>query len=174
MSGGVRPLYRVVESLIVSAASPGVVADLDALFDRVVDDLYSVEGGTTIRAGKFERHYPGVPVDAGNAQGVVALSGDGPRDVRPVLVAVTGVIDARVIVDKIPAVHVINVGIIVVYTVAGDFSGVLPNVVSEIRGVYVEAGVYYGDNRSRRAGGDVPGPRLPARRCPRQEYRRTC
>ena len=106
-----------------------------------------------------QRHQARGPAHAGHSAGVVAACRDGARDVGAVAVAVLGL---RVLVDEVPAVHVVDAPVAVVVEPVGlapatRLAGVRPQVGAEVGMGGVDPGVDHRDGHLRRAGGDVPG-----------------
>ena len=74
------------------------------------------------------------------------------------VVAVGRVVDARVVVGEIPAVHIIHIAVaVVVYAVARYLVDIDPDVAPEVRVVYVNPLVYDRDDGGRAPGGGAPG-----------------
>src|SRR5262249_24208377 len=104
---------------------------------------------------ELERHEADVPIDAGDADAVVADRPDGAGHVGAVAVVVHGV---AVVVHEVVAVDVIDVAVVVVVdAVAGDFAGVGPDVGGQVGVVVVDAALDDGDGDAAGAGGRVPG-----------------
>src|SRR3954453_2479546 len=101
VSHSICPVYGVEQGLREPSPTPGVVADLGAFSNRVVEGLDSVRGVSTVRSQELERHDPGSPVDANNAEVVVPFGSDRTGDMRAVIVACAAdwvaVVDARIV-----------------------------------------------------------------------------
>ena len=118
---------------------------------------------------ELEGHDLDVPVDAGDADAVVAHGADGAGDVRAVAVVVHRV---AVVVDEVVAVDVVDVAVaVVVDAVAGDLARVGPDVGGQVGVGVVDAGVDHGHDG--RAGCRWSGPRPRRRRCRRRRCRRS-
>jgi hypothetical protein len=129
--------------------------------DRIVDALDRIRGGAAAgdAAEKLERHEADAPGDAADAESVVADRADDSGDVR----AVTGVVRRRTgAVDRVDAVHIVDVAVaVVVAAVAGDLERVAPEVRDEIGVVEPDPGVDHRDDDLRRVGAHFPaGGRL--------------
>ena len=102
-----------------------------------------------------QRHHLARVRDADDADAVVADRGDRARDVRAVAVGVVGQV---VVVDEVPAVHVVDVAVaVVVDAVARDLARVRPDVGGEVGVVVLDPGVDDGDDDVGAAGRRVPG-----------------
>src|SRR5262249_42145509 len=76
-------------------AAPAVAGDAGAVIDGVADRLGRRKvAAVAVGAHELQGHDLGFPVDTHDAQGVVALRGDGAAGVRPVAVIVQRVVVA--------------------------------------------------------------------------------
>src|SRR5215210_1151546 len=106
---------------------------------------------------ELQRHDFSLPIDSGDADIVVALGRYRARDMGTVPVVPGGVKDRVVVVEEVPAVHVVHVAVpIVVDTVIRHFVLVDPNVVLQVRVLYVNACIYNGYDGARVPGRDSP------------------
>src|SRR5262249_36200554 len=96
-----------------------------------------------------------VPVDPGDAEGVVPRGADGAGGVGAVGVVVERI---GVVVDEVVAVVVVGEPVVVVVdAIIGDLPRVVPHVGGEVGVVVVDARVDVGDGDAAAAGGEVPG-----------------
>ena len=140
---------------IVGTAAPTVVGEFGSVGHRVV---HRVDGPGEVAAAigpeELEGHDLDTPIDAGNADAVVAHRADGARDVGAVAVVVHRV---SIVVEEIVAADVIDVAVaVIILAVAGDLARVGPDVGLQVGVVVVDAGVYDGHHRLAGAGGFVP------------------
>jgi hypothetical protein len=110
------------------------------------------------RAQELQRHELDVPVDAGDADAVVADRADDPCDVRAVAVVVIRVV---VVVDEVPAAPVVDIAVaVVVRAVRSAARTVLtvidPDISGEIRMCHVEARVKDSHHDAAAAGRSPP------------------
>ncbi len=141
-------------------AAPRCVDDLRAVCGRVRDrvDRLGVgpAGGTGGRAQELDRHDLHARRDARDPD-AVASRRDRAGDVGPVPVVV-GVVDGRVVVAEVPAVHVIGEAVpVVVLSIAGDLSGVDPLAAGEVGVGEIDPVVDDRHDLRRAAGRDLPG-----------------
>src|SRR5207247_9086046 len=104
-SGGVD---GAVNGRGIPRSAPGIVRNPGAVVGGIADgggDL-PVAGGVAVVVEDFHGHDRYLPVHAGYADAVVAHGADGARGVRPVAVAVEGVV---VVAGEIPADDVVHV-----------------------------------------------------------------
>ena len=150
---------RIGERLRVDVVRPRVVHDVGAVLRRVEDGADRVRiGPGALRVQELDRHDPHVPVDAGDADAVVAGRADRARDMRSVPVVVRRVV---VVVRKVPPVPVVEEAVVVVVdtvvaTTAAVLAGVDPDLRAQIGMRPVDAGVDHRDRHVRAARGDVP------------------
>jgi hypothetical protein len=130
-----------------AAAPPGVVENVDALRQRVVNAF----NGAGRRAGavggeELECHELDVPGDPGNADAIVADGSDGAGHEGAVVVVVHGI---AAVVDGADAMDIVDVPVIVIVEpVIGDFTGIDPHIGGEIGMVVVHTAIYNAyDNR---------------------------
>ena len=145
----------VVEGLVVAPAAPAVVGDLRAHGGRILDGADRVEeGARAARAQELQRHDLGRPGDARDADAVIAVGGNGARDMGAVVVVVPGI---AVVVDEIVAVIVVDVAVaVVVDAIVRDLARVHPHVLGEVRVVVIHTRIDDADDDVG-AGLDIPG-----------------
>ncbi len=138
-------------------------ADVDAeVHSHVGDIVQRGRGGgrrngivRRVVVGNLQRHQAHVPVDARDADAVVAHRADRSGHVRPVAAIVHRVV---VVVVEVPAVDVVDVAVaVVVDVVAGNLARVDPDVVGQIGMRVVDARVDNAHHDVRRPGRHVPG-----------------
>src|SRR5262249_53555584 len=123
-----------VHRFVVPVPDPAVVGDRDALGDGVVEGRHGAADGTM--AGvveEFQRGHLHEPVDARDADTVVAGGPDGAGDVRAVAVVVHRVV---VVIDEVPADQVVHVAVAVVIDAVRP-----PGIGEEVAGVDVTGAV---------------------------------
>jgi hypothetical protein len=164
---GARPQQGLPLGRIELGDRPGgrpvaSVDDARPVADRVVDALDAVGGGAPTRAGpgapaeELQAHQLHPPRDARDADAVIADRPDDARDMRAVAKVVGWVTRTG---DRVDAVDVVDVPVaVVVASVAGNFSGVDPEVGGEIGVVRADARVDHGDDDFGGVRAQVPSP----------------
>ena len=150
-------LDGIVQGLRESPAeSPAVVRDLRAVGDRVIQRQYRiVRVATALRVEKLQRHDLGIPVDAGDADAVVADGGDGSRHVRSVIVVVERI---TVVVGEVVSVDIVDEAIaVVVDSVVGNFIRIDPHVCREIDVTIIDSRVDHRHDGLAAADRRIPG-----------------
>ena len=162
--------HGVIFTQALRRAAQAHVDDLCAVIDGIDDALDDV--AAVACAEQSAQHPHGHDLakgcHAGNADAVVLRGGNGAGHVRAVVSdVVRDVVLGRrqrkdAVAGEIPADRVIDVAIaVIVDVVAGNFAGIPPKVVHEIRMIQIDAGVHHGHDYGGGAAGDVPGLRHP-------------
>ena len=128
-----------------------VAAHHGGVIDRGDSPASVTAAVVVINSQWHDRH---LPVDAGDADPIVADRADDARHMRAVSVAVLHVV---VVLDEVPAVHVVDVAVVV--AVDSDplgFTGIRPDVGGEIGVGEVDPGVDDRHHHALRTGGDIP------------------
>lgn len=151
-----RVTDRGADLRTVAGSAPAVVCDTRAVIDRVSDRRRGAEiAAAAAGIEKLGRHELGVPGDAGNPDGIVALRRDCAGDVRTVAVLVVIRIagaDTPAAVE-IVAVIVVDIAVaVVVDPVAPDLAGIDPEIVDQVGMVDIDPGIDNADDDGAAAG----------------------
>ena len=124
-------LDRVIERLRVLTAAPRVVGrdDVEAPLLQIREVIHRsdrVRRGAASSIHELAAQEFHLPADAGNASPVAARRADRARHVRAmVIIRIRTIVQGRVVVNKIPAVYIIDEAVpIVVDAVVGDLKGI--------------------------------------------------
>src|SRR5204862_3530780 len=112
----------------------------------------------------LERHQAYLPVHTNDANAVVPGCTDRAGDVRTmhvdccaVWICAWSVINSAVVVKEVEPIHIINKPVtVVIKAIAGNFSRILPDVVSQVRMIDIDPLIDDGDDDAATAGRDVP------------------
>ena len=123
-----------MQSLGVSAATPRIVCcyQVDSVANfkvrQIIQRFNGVSYGSTARTDELCSDYRNIPVDTGYSQAVIAGSSDSTCDMRTM--GICPIKNAIIVVEKIPAVFVIDVAIpIVINSIIRVLKGVHPNII---------------------------------------------
>ncbi len=161
--------HGLLQRLRGTAAAPTVVGDQNVLLLFVLEGVDVVEaldgprrGAGAERAQKLAADDAHVPVDAGDADAVVAHRADGAGHVGAMAEVIHGIAG---VVDDVDAVEVIHVAVVVIVFAVGlafavalrALLGIHPDVLGQVLMVVVDARVDHGHDHVFRACVGVPG-----------------
>ncbi len=106
---------------------------------EVVDGANGIGERPTVAAQKLSGDHGHRPVYASHTTCISALATDGARNMGAVSIP-AGIVDCVVVIDKIPAVTVVDIAVaVVIHPVTGNFVGIDPDVAGQIRMVDLNA-----------------------------------